>query len=138
MQHKWESLLDAHAEKLWLIYKHTDCHPNSFLFAPGLRIGFCLHEARNTDQKFSDINALILDYLTMEGYSNAAAKFSKEANLQPHQDTTSIRARQRIQHFILCGDIQAAIKALNELDPEVSKRILYCFLLCAGYDMIRK
>lgn len=68
----------------------------------------------------SDINALILDYLTMEGYPNAAAKFSKEANLQPQQDGASIRSRQEIQNFIHSGNIQAAIETLNELDPQVS------------------
>ncbi|PHH92101.1 hypothetical protein CDD83_8952 [Cordyceps sp. RAO-2017] len=68
----------------------------------------------------SDINALILDYLTMEGYPNAAAKFSKEANLQPQQDGASIRTRQEIQNFIHGGNIQSAIETLNELDPQVS------------------
>ncbi len=55
----------------------------------------------------------------MEGYPNAAAKFSKEANLQPQQDSASIRARQEIQASIHSGDIQAAIETLNELDPQV-------------------
>ncbi len=67
----------------------------------------------------SDINALILDYLTMEGYPNAAARFSKEANLQPQQDIASIRTRQAIQNCIHSGNIQSAIEMLNELDPEV-------------------
>jgi len=55
----------------------------------------------------------------MEGYSNAAANFSKEANLQPQQDDMSIRQRQQIQEFIHRGQIQDATDALNELDPEV-------------------
>lgn len=67
----------------------------------------------------SDINALILDYLTMEGYPNAAANFSKEANLQPHQDGASIIARQEIQNCIHGGNIQTAIETLNDFDPEV-------------------
>lgn len=67
----------------------------------------------------SDINALILDYLTMAGYPNAAARFATEANLQPHQDHDSIRARQQIQNSIHKGDIQAAINALNDIDPEI-------------------
>ncbi|KAI0127138.1 CTLH/CRA C-terminal to lish motif domain-containing protein [Xylariales sp. AK1849] len=67
----------------------------------------------------SDINALILDYLTMAGYPNAAARFSTEANLQPQQDHESILARQRIQTAIHKGDIQAAIDDLNDLDPEI-------------------
>ncbi|KAL1838321.1 hypothetical protein VTJ49DRAFT_2811 [Mycothermus thermophilus] len=67
----------------------------------------------------SDINALILDYLTMEGYPKAAAKFCKEANLQPQQPDASIQARQSIMHSIHSGDIETAISALNELDPEL-------------------
>lgn len=72
-----------------------------------------------TDIPSSDINALILDYLTMEGYPNAAAKFSKEANLQPQQSEPTIVARKRIKTSILTGDIESAIRALNEIDPEV-------------------
>jgi len=67
----------------------------------------------------SDINALILDYLTTEGYPSAAAKFSKEANLRPQQDDESVKARQQIQHSIHKGSIQDAIDALNELEPQV-------------------
>jgi hypothetical protein len=70
----------------------------------------------------SDINALILDYLTTEGYPSAAAKFSKEANLRPLQEEESVRARQQIQHSIHLGSIQDAIDALNDLEPQVSPR----------------
>ena len=73
------------------------------------------------DTLSSDINALILDYLTTEGYPSAAAKFSKEANLEPNQDEESVQARQRIQHSIHLGSIQDAIEALNELEPQVSR-----------------
>lgn len=67
----------------------------------------------------NDINSLILDYLTMAGYPKAAAKFSKEANLQPQQDSESIRARQEIQQAIHTGYIEEAISGLNQLDPEI-------------------
>ncbi|KAH6632787.1 CTLH/CRA C-terminal to lish motif domain-containing protein [Chaetomium tenue] len=67
----------------------------------------------------SDVNALILDYLTMEGYPKAAAKFCREANLQPQQPDPSIQNRQDIQHAIHSGDIARAISALNEVDPEL-------------------
>ena len=77
-----------------------------------------------TDLLSRDINALILDYLTMEGYPNAAAKFSKEANLQPHQSEQTIQARKRIKDSILTGDIESAISALNKIDPEVCRTVL--------------
>ncbi|KAH6661035.1 CTLH/CRA C-terminal to lish motif domain-containing protein [Truncatella angustata] len=67
----------------------------------------------------SDINALILDYLTMAGYPNAAKKFSAEANLPPQQVHDSIEARQQIQTAIHRGDIAEAIGDLNDLDPEI-------------------
>jgi hypothetical protein len=73
----------------------------------------------------SDINALILDYLTTEGYPSAAAKFSKEANLSPRQEEESVKARQQIQHSIHMGSIQDAIEALNELEPQVSIHNLF-------------
>jgi len=75
----------------------------------------------------SDINKLILDYLTTEGYPSAAAKFSKEANLGSQQDEDSVRSRQEIQHSIHLGSIQEAIDALNELEPQVSLIVNFVF-----------
>ncbi|KAJ4294740.1 hypothetical protein N0V88_004974 [Collariella sp. IMI 366227] len=77
-----------------------------------------LHAAEVKAPK-SDINALILDYLTMEGYTKAAAKFCKEANLEPQQPDTSVQLRQDIQHAIHSGNIETAISGLNDLDPEL-------------------
>lgn len=111
---KWESLLDINAEKPIFFFLSDRQTPHTFhhlLVLPS-------HDAN--DCIISDINALILDYLTMEGYPNAAAKFSREANMQPQQDMASIRARQEIQNCIHSGNIQSAIEMLNELDPEVS------------------
>ncbi|ROW08092.1 hypothetical protein VPNG_06091 [Cytospora leucostoma] len=66
----------------------------------------------------SDLNALILDYLTMEGYPQAAAKFSREANLQPMQEDPVVKNRQKIKQLIHEGNVQEAIEELNDLDPE--------------------
>ncbi|KAJ4174688.1 hypothetical protein NW754_005107 [Fusarium falciforme] len=88
----------------------------------------------------SDINALILDYLTMEGYPNAAANFSKEANLQPHQDGASIIARQEIQNCIHGGNIQTAIETLNDFDPEIldeDKALHFALLRLQLVELIR-
>lgn len=40
--------------------------------------------------------------------------------MEPPQDEDMMEARQQIQDFILRGEIQSAIEALNELDPLVS------------------
>jgi len=68
----------------------------------------------------SDINALILDYLTTEGYPSAAEKFSSEAKIGIHpEDIHSIGARREIQQAIHSGRIEHAIEALNELNPQI-------------------
>lgn len=66
-----------------------------------------------------DINAVILDYLTMEGYPKAAANFAKEANISAQQDMVSIISRREIQNQIHKGQISEAIEGLNDLDPEI-------------------
>lgn len=73
-----------------------------------------------TNTATSDVNAVVLDYLTLAGYHNAAAKFCTEANLTPQQPYADIVVRQRIQRSIHQGDIEAAIEILNDLDPSVS------------------
>lgn len=67
----------------------------------------------------SDINVLILDYLTAEGYPTAAEKFAKEANLKPQKHQESVVLRNQIQHDIHLGSIQNAIEAINELNPQI-------------------
>jgi hypothetical protein len=81
--------------------------------------GLCTNSPANITASL--INDLILDYLTMEGYTLAAAKFSKEANLPPQQEASSIQARQDIITLIHGGRIEEAIESLNDLDPEVGK-----------------
>jgi hypothetical protein len=84
-----------------------------------MKISSFQHQLMNTFN--SDINALILDYLTAEGYPSAADRFSKEANLKPLEHDESVRQRNQIKHDIHLGSIQDAIEALNELNPEVSQ-----------------
>ncbi|KAG5932461.1 hypothetical protein E4U60_005239 [Claviceps pazoutovae] len=98
------------------------------------------NRVQETKSSKSDINALILDYLTMEGYPNAAAKFSREANLQLHQDGLCVRQRQVIQNHIHGGNIQAGIEALNELDPEIldeDKALHFSLLRLQLVELIR-
>ncbi|KAI0889553.1 CTLH/CRA C-terminal to lish motif domain-containing protein [Annulohypoxylon maeteangense] len=89
----------------------------------------------------SDINALILDYLTVAGYPNAAAKFSTEANLSPQQPSTDIHARQQIQTFIHKGEIESAIHALNDLNPSIldeDEPLHFALLRLQLVELIRK
>ena len=118
----WESLLKiTHAENI------NNCLSDLLSFVKNI-MSLAKHSNKlklTMEVIHSDINALILDYLTTEGYPSAAAKFSKEANLRPHQEEESVKARQAIQHSIHLGSIQDAIEALNELEPQVGP---YTFL----------
>ncbi|KAI1765360.1 CTLH/CRA C-terminal to lish motif domain-containing protein [Hypoxylon sp. FL1150] len=89
----------------------------------------------------SDINALIFDYLTLAGYPNAAAKFSTEANLSPHQHGSTIEARQEIQDYIKRGEIENAIRTLNNYDPSILDKdepLHFALLRLQLVELIRK
>lgn len=68
----------------------------------------------------SDLNRLIMDYLVIEGYKDAAERFSFETGLSPQVDLESIQNRMIIRSAIQRGDVEDAIGRVNELDPEVS------------------
>lgn len=86
---------------------------------------------------FQDLNSLILNYLVVEGYQDAARKFAKESksnmvtsNLEgfalPYGNGTSDQAlfnsvhdRMVIKNLIHTGQIQPAIEKINDIDPEL-------------------
>lgn len=67
------------------------------------------------------LNQLIMNYLVIEGYMEAAEQFSQESGLSPCVDLQSIQERREIRHAVQSGDIDAAIDLVNDLNPEVSK-----------------
>ncbi|CAO1636695.1 unnamed protein product [Sympodiomycopsis kandeliae] len=66
-----------------------------------------------------DMNRLIMDYLVIEGYKDAAQRFSVESGLSPQVDLSSIQNRMIIRSAVQRGDIEDAISRVNELDPEI-------------------
>ncbi len=99
---------------IFLLYLNL-LNPGTF----SISFSACIYDDLEANTISSDINALILDYLTVTGYPNAAARFCTEANLTPQQPNTDIAIRQRIQRSIHQGRIEAAIQFLNDLDPLV-------------------
>lgn len=65
-----------------------------------------------------------MNYLVIEGYKDAAEKFSRESGLQPGIDLASIQDRMNIRNSIQAGDIEDAIERVNDLDPEVDTILL--------------
>ncbi|KAI8355003.1 CTLH/CRA C-terminal to lish motif domain-containing protein [Mortierella sp. GBAus27b] len=66
-----------------------------------------------------DLNKLIMNYLIIEGYKDAAEKFSQESGAKPPVDLESIHNRMIIRTAIQRGDINEAIEKVNELNPEI-------------------
>jgi hypothetical protein len=72
----------------------------------------------------SDLNRLVMDYLVLEGYQAAAEEFSKEANVSPPVDFSSIETRMTIREAVQRGDVEEAIELVNDLNPEVRNTFL--------------
>ena len=72
----------------------------------------------------SDLNRLVMDYLVLEGYQAAAEEFSKEANVSPLVDFSSIETRMTIREAVQRGDVEEAIELVNDLNPEVRNTLL--------------
>ena len=68
---------------------------------------------------FRDLNKLVMNYLIIQGYKDAAEKFSKECNLPPDVDLSSIEDRMSIRTAVESGKVDEAIEKVNDLDPEV-------------------
>lgn len=67
----------------------------------------------------SDLNKLVMNYLVIEGYKDAAEKFSVECGTTPTVDLTSIEDRMKIRAAVQKGAIDQAIAMVNDLNPEI-------------------
>lgn len=66
------------------------------------------------------MNRLVMDYLVVEGYKEAAENFAREAGMSAVPDLQSIQNRMMVRNAIQRGDIVEAIEQVNDLNPEVS------------------
>ncbi|KAH0613304.1 uncharacterized protein H6S33_009684 [Morchella sextelata] len=89
----------------------------------------------------TDLNALVMNYLVIEGYNSAAVKFAQEANISPQIDLESIQERVEIRNAIHRGDIQSAKERINELNPEIldtNPSLHFALLRLQLIELIRK
>ncbi|KAI8602192.1 CTLH/CRA C-terminal to lish motif domain-containing protein [Dissophora ornata] len=66
-----------------------------------------------------DLNKLIMNYLIIEGYKDAAEKFSLESGAKPPVNLESIQDRMIVRTSIQRGNIEEAIERVNDLNPEI-------------------
>jgi len=71
-----------------------------------------------------------MNYLVIEGYKDAAEKFSQECGLQLDTDLESIQDRELILNAIQNGNVEEAIERVNDLNPEV----IFCKGLSVNAD----
>ncbi|KAJ1936050.1 hypothetical protein FBU59_005182 [Linderina macrospora] len=60
-----------------------------------------------------------MNYLIIEGYKDAAEKFSEESGLHTRVDLGSIEERMQIRFAVQNGDIRSAIERVNDLNPDL-------------------
>ena len=65
------------------------------------------------------LNTVVMDYFVQKGYSDAAAAFAKEANMDLRHESDLMDENERIRSAIYAGDIQKAIEEVNEIDEQV-------------------
>lgn len=111
---KWESLLNHLRTPFYI------CSSDTFHVVLVLMV-------RSADI-LSDLNALIFDYLVVEGFSDAAVEFARETGIPSTIDQDMIQERMEIRQAVEDGRVEEAVRRVNELDPEVSdSRMEYDF-----------
>lgn len=70
--------------------------------------------------RLSDLNALVFEYLLIEGFSEAAVEFARETGLPHDIDHEMIQERMGIRDAVEEGRVEEAVRRVNELDPEAS------------------
>lgn len=63
------------------------------------------------------MNRLVMNYLVIEGYKDAAEKFAEECGADPCVDLNTITDRMATRMAIQQGDVQQAIERANNLNP---------------------
>lgn len=76
-------------------------------------------ELDKVDVSKRDLNLIILDYLIIEGFSDAALQFARETGLPLDIDQAAIQERMDIVDAVEDGKVEEAVRRVNEMDPEI-------------------
>jgi hypothetical protein len=77
--------------------------------------------ARGASNKPSsvDMDQVLLDYLMVEGFQDAAQCFATEARLEASNDLSAVAKRMTIRKTLEAGDVAKAFDLVNDLNPAV-------------------
>ena len=94
-----------------------------------------------------EINKLVLNYLVIEGFKEAAEEFIQESGLNEddgeginYLDLGSIDYRLKVRQSIQSGEISSAVRELNNFDPEIldnNPKVYFHLKLQEFLEMIR-
>mmetsp|Transcript_32856 Transcript_32856/g.43322 ORF Transcript_32856/g.43322 Transcript_32856/m.43322 type:complete len:80 (+) Transcript_32856:200-439(+) len=65
------------------------------------------------------MDELVMNFLVHEGYKEGALSFAQESGVEAKIDTESIDQRKKVRQLILEGNIEDAIRQINDLNPEI-------------------
>jgi glucose-induced degradation protein 8 len=65
------------------------------------------------------INELVMNYLVIEGYKDAAERFCEESGVEPGVNLDTIGGRMATRIALQRGDVQGAMERANALDPSI-------------------
>ncbi|KNC82732.1 hypothetical protein SARC_04974 [Sphaeroforma arctica JP610] len=84
----------------------------------------------NTEVDKNDLRHIVMNYLVIEGYKDAAESFRDESGVDPELDLSSIADRMKIRNAVQSGDITTAKGLVNDLNPEIldTNTLLYFHL----------
>lgn len=71
----------------------------------------------NVSVSTEHMNELVMNYLVIEGYKDAAEAFCEEAGILPGVNLDSIGDRMATRKALQSGDVQGAMEKANDLNP---------------------
>jgi len=74
---------------------------------------------QNTKVERNELNKIVMNYLVLEGYKEAAEKFRLETGIETCQPLDLLDNRIRIREAVQAGTIDEAIDLTNSLNPEL-------------------
>lgn len=76
-----------------------------------------MDKLKETRLQRSELNRLVMNYLVMAGYKEAADSFERETGLEANVTKKWMDERISIREALSAGEIPAAIDKVNDLDP---------------------
>eukprot|EP00730_Choanoeca_flexa_P018999 TRINITY_DN9266_c0_g1_i1.p1 TRINITY_DN9266_c0_g1~~TRINITY_DN9266_c0_g1_i1.p1 ORF type:complete len:223 (+),score=58.69 TRINITY_DN9266_c0_g1_i1:436-1104(+) len=67
----------------------------------------------------AQLDKLLLDYLLVEGFQDAAECFANEAQLEAESDLSAVAKRMNIRKAVEAGHIETAFDLVNDLNPAI-------------------